>query len=989
MAPPRSRSARSATPACTRHSATWRRRSAPWCAASRSRPCRVSPRCRISPRAPRPCPAAGPRSPKAPSRSYCCRSPRARARFVTPWPATAPSSATSSARRPAPRPARSSACWPARDGWTGRWSARGSASQARTSGPRPPSQTLAPCHTCRRWSSRPGGTAGAAGCAARPGARHDCRAGESPGAGGTGRLVAGRAPGRRARRACAGRIPDGRVTRRGFPAGRAGGGGTAGRGEAREGKGVVRGRRPRRGRPADPAGRGGDRRRRRGDLGVQPGPPGRPAARRRRRRDRGLRGAADGGGAALVRARRAGAAAGRPGALRRPHAVGGGPGAARPVRRAWPRHRDRARRLQLHRGGGADRQGTHDPRDGPVGDLDPARRRQDPDAARRAGRGLRQARHHDGPLPFRGPVRPARRRAAVRRLPAGHPVRHRVPGELARRADRPLPAGTARRDHEGAQALEAHARARGSRARRGRHPLAPVPPGPLPRLPQGRRPRAARAARRGLPRPRRAAGGACGAVVPGHRPGRPRSPAGRRATGRRGAVKDPELREPDLPRTAKVRGRALRTGWTTGTCAAAAAKAAATALRTGLVQRSVEIALPSGRRVRFPVDSCVLSRDARKPPQAGTAGPAGPPGGEGGAGPGQRAGATVATAGTDVVKAEAVVVKDAGDDPDVTHGARLTATVSWRDAPGIELDGGVGVGVVTKPGLGLELGAPAINPVPRAMITQAVGEAVDLAARGVLVVISVPDGERMARKTTNARLGIIGGISILGTTGIVRPFSTASWRASVEQAVSVLAAQGETTFVFCTGGPTEKGAMALLPHLPEVCFVEVGDFTGAALRRAVEHGLARVVFVGMAGKLTKLAGGVLMTHYTRSRVPATLLGDITRAVGGSEDLAARADAANTARHAVELWESAGLLQAAAAQLCGRAAAVLARFCAEQARARTAGAARESRAAGDGGAAGTAAARPALPSVQGIMVDFTGRNRIAASGEIPPGHGRPA
>ena len=212
------------------------------------------------------------------------------------------------------------------------------------------------------------------------------------------------------------------------------------------------------------------------------------------------------------------------------------------------------------------------------------------------------------------------------------------------------------------------------------------------------------------------------------------------------------------------------------------------------------------------------------------------------------------------------MVKDAGDDPDVTHGARLTATVRWRDEPGIELDGGVGVGVVTKPGLGLEVGGPAINPVPRAMITQSVGEAVDLAQRGVQVIISVPDGEKMARKTTNARLGIIGGISILGTTGIVRPFSTASWRASVEQAISVLAAQGEDTVVLCTGGRTEKGAMKLLPQLPEVCFVEVGDFTGAALRRAVEHGLTRIVFVGMAGKLTKLAAGVLMTHYTRSKV---------------------------------------------------------------------------------------------------------------------------
>ena len=378
---------------------------------------------------------------------------------------------------------------------------------------------------------------------------------------------------------------------------------------------------------------------------------------------------------------------------------------------------------------------------------------------------------------------------------------------------------------------------------------------------------------------------------------------------------DPELREPDLPRTAKVRKKALRTGWTTGTCASAAAKAATTALDTGEIQQAVEVGLPDGRRVRFPVDACTLSEDERQ--------------------------------------AEAVVVKDAGDDPDVTHGARLTATVRWRDEPGIELDGGVGVGVVTKPGLGLELGGPAINPVPRAMITQAVGEAVDLAQRGVKVIISVPDGERMARKTTNARLGIIGGISILGTTGIVRPFSTASWRASVEQAISVLAAQGEDTVVLCTGGRTEKGAMKLLPELPEVCFVEVGDFTGAALRRAVQHELKRVVFAGMAGKLTKLAAGVLMTHYTRSKVDLVLLSDITRAVGGPDALAESVANANTARHAAELWDQAGLLPEAGRELCARAARVLSRFAAE---------------------AGGQETEP--PQVRVIMVDFTGQQKIA-------------
>ena len=370
---------------------------------------------------------------------------------------------------------------------------------------------------------------------------------------------------------------------------------------------------------------------------------------------------------------------------------------------------------------------------------------------------------------------------------------------------------------------------------------------------------------------------------------------------------EPELREPDLPRTAKVRPKALRTGWTTGTCASAAAKAAAQLLTDGPPPPEwVEVGLPSGRRVTFAVDRASLLENA----------------------------------------AQAVVVKDAGDDPDVTHGAHLTATVSWTGVPGVELTGGEGVGTVTKPGLGLEVGGPAINPVPRAMIAQAVTEVVG--ERGIRVVISVPDGERMARKTTNRRLGILGGISILGTTGIVRPFSTASWRASVVQAVQVAAAQSESTIVLCTGGRTEKGAIALLPDLPEVCFIEVGDFTGAALRTAVAHGVTRVVFVGMVGKLTKLAAGVLMTHYTRSRVDTGLLGRVTTSVGGTPALAADVDAANTARHAYELWADAGLLRPAGDVLCGRVRDVLTRFT-------------------DGRIAAEVA-----------MVDFTGRTVVAAT-----------
>jgi cobalt-precorrin-5B (C1)-methyltransferase len=351
-------------------------------------------------------------------------------------------------------------------------------------------------------------------------------------------------------------------------------------------------------------------------------------------------------------------------------------------------------------------------------------------------------------------------------------------------------------------------------------------------------------------------------------------------------LRGPDLREPELPRTARVAARTLRTGWTTGTCAAAAAKAAAAALLTGRPRARVEIGLPrSTRRISFPVARCEL--------------------GDG--------------------WAEAVVVKDAGDDPDVTNGAELTARLSLHAEQGLRLEGGEGVGTVTRPGLGLQVGGPAINPVPRRQIAAAVGEVIDLAARGVLVVISVPGGERMARKTTNPRLGIVGGISILGTTGIVRPFSTAAWRASVEQAIDVIAAEGLDTVVLSTGGRTERAAMRLHPGLDEVCFVEVGDFTGHALRRAATRGIGRCVFVGMAGKLAKLGAGVMMTHWTRSRVDPDLLACVTADAGGEPDLVAAVGRANSARHAYELWAAAGLTTPCDL-LCEQVAANLSRFC---------------------------------------------------------------
>jgi cobalt-precorrin-5B (C1)-methyltransferase len=327
----------------------------------------------------------------------------------------------------------------------------------------------------------------------------------------------------------------------------------------------------------------------------------------------------------------------------------------------------------------------------------------------------------------------------------------------------------------------------------------------------------------------------------------------------------------------------LRTGWTTGTCASAAAKAAVMGLLSGAPPDEVEVRLPRGQRVRF----AVADVDAAQPGRA-------------------------------------AVIKDAGDDPDVTDQAHLTVTATWlsgQPAGTVQLHAGRGVGTITLPGLGLPIGAPAINPVPARMIRAAVAEITD---RPVALTVSVPGGQGMAAKTSNARLGIVGGISILGTTGIVRPFSTASWRASVVQQVAVAAAQGRDHLVLSTGGRTDAAAQRLFAELPPVCFVEVGDFTGIALRRAATAGLARVTFVGMAGKITKLAAGTMMTHYRRSRVDGELLADVARATGAGPEVIESATATATARHFTETCLAAGRREPLA-ELCRRAAAAGAAF----------------------------------------------------------------
>jgi cobalt-precorrin-5B (C1)-methyltransferase len=218
------------------------------------------------------------------------------------------------------------------------------------------------------------------------------------------------------------------------------------------------------------------------------------------------------------------------------------------------------------------------------------------------------------------------------------------------------------------------------------------------------------------------------------------------------------------------------------------------------------------------------------------------------------------------------------------------------------------VATVTKAGLGLEIGGPAINPVPRRNITEMVGEELaDTPYAGAVVTISVPSGEEMAKKTTNARLGLLGGISILGTTGIVKPYSTAAFKASVMQEIDVAAAGGLRDLVLTTGGKSEQYAMALYPHLPEQAFIQVGDFIGVGVRQCARRGIARATVVGMMGKLSKMANGKMQTHAAGSEVDMEFLASLAAELAASDELMSSIRQANTARHVLELCREAGLV----------------------------------------------------------------------------------
>src|SRR3984957_14741058 len=314
--------------------------------------------------------------------------------------------------------------------------------------------------------------------------------------------------------------------------------------------------------------------------------------------------------------------------------------------------------------------------------------------------------------------------------------------------------------------------------------------------------------------------------------------------------------------------RPLRRGWTTGACATAAAKAAFAALLTGEFPDPVEVTLPRGERVAF---ALALSR-------------------------------------RDAGAASAGIIKDAGDDPDVTHGALIVATVrAGAPGSGVTFRAGPGVGTGTRPGLAVGPGEPAINPVPRRMIRDAIA---DVAARAnqagdVEVEIAIPGGEELAAKTLNGRLGIVGGLSILGTTGIVVPYSCAAWIASIHRGIDVARAAGLTHIAGATGASSEA-AVAKLYELPEPALIDMGDFVGGMLKYVRTHPVPRVTIAGGVAKMTKLAQGLLDLHSKRGEVDLAALAGLAETAGGSAALRTRILAANTAAEAFGHAQAEGI-----------------------------------------------------------------------------------
>jgi len=311
----------------------------------------------------------------------------------------------------------------------------------------------------------------------------------------------------------------------------------------------------------------------------------------------------------------------------------------------------------------------------------------------------------------------------------------------------------------------------------------------------------------------------------------------------------------------------LRSGYTTGSCATATSLAAARLLLAGVSSDVADVVLPKGQHVPMPLVYCRLADDG----------------------------------------AEAGTIKDAGDDPDVTHGALVFARVRLRTEPGVSFHAGPGVGTVTRAGLTLPVGEPAINPVPRQMMsTHLAGLAAEQGYTGGFeVTIGVEGGEALALKTMNPRLGIVGGLSILGTTGIVRPFSCSAYIASIHQGIDVARANGYTHIAACTGNASED-AMRAHYHLPDIALIEMGDFAGAVLKHMRRAPVERLSICGGFGKLSKLAAGHLDLHSRNSSIDLVQLASWAAEHGADAALQEAIRASNTSQQAMALARDAGI-----------------------------------------------------------------------------------
>lgn len=327
---------------------------------------------------------------------------------------------------------------------------------------------------------------------------------------------------------------------------------------------------------------------------------------------------------------------------------------------------------------------------------------------------------------------------------------------------------------------------------------------------------------------------------------------------------------PDQERPGGRRGQlatsGLRPGWTTGACATAASTAALVALRTGEFPDPVTVTLPLGRSPAFALTDEAL--------------------GDG--------------------WAMAAVTKDAGDDPDVTHGAVVRVTVRAGDVgAGVRFVAGPGVGTVTLPGLPLAVGEPAINPGPRGMIRENLTAAAGGVEPDVVVEVGIDGGEEMARHTLNARVGVLGGLSVLGTTGVVVPYSCSGWIDSLRLGVDVARASGQDHVAGCTGSTSER-VVAEMYGLPSVALLDMGDFVGAVLKYVRGHPVPRLTLCGGVAKLSKLANGHLDLHSGRSRVEPEHLTRLAVEAGAGDDLARRVAGSSTALEAVSLCADAGV-----------------------------------------------------------------------------------